>query len=286
MEFKTKLFGLGAALALGLSVVSPALATTADQVDVSVTVQNSGTGAISFAVASGADTDFGIVPVNAAGNSATGLVHAGEVQFDIVISGDDKLFRSGGDVNVKLGDGSDGNAFLDLTGGDPTGFYNAGTVDFQIPGRYLSVDGLQNPQQAKFTGGTGTPPGGGYPIWSGLDNNSTTPGDAGRAPRVAGAGNSPTSAGKAIYKVGDIGGTFNNNSNACHITTDSVVVDWNSACGDASFSEGNVTKQIAYILPGSGFVEANQTIKLSLDVPAGVYPGTYTGILTLESTLS
>lgn len=227
------------------------------------------------ALASGSDADFGNVNADAAGPTGTGVYDLDAVQFVVEYSNDTKLYRDGSDINIKLGDGSAANAFLDLTGGDPT-FAGPSFVDYQIPGRYLSISGMINPQQAKWTGGSGSS----GDIW---DNG----GDVGRVPRVAG----DATTGLPIYKVGDIGGSFGVGefgSATCHVTMDNVIVAWPTSCGANDFGEsgGTASHQIAYILDGSGFVEATHTIELDLQVPAGVYPGTYTGTLTVEQTFS
>lgn len=275
MNLRTKLLGIAAAAMTAVAVVSPAAAV--NTVDVSVQVQNDGAGNIVFTVINGTDADFGIHQINA-DESLTGYHDAGSVEFEIELTGDDELYRPGGAINVKLGDGSNANAYLDLAT-DPT-FDGASLVNFQIPGRYLSVSGLNNPQQSKWTnvGGSHSDP-----IWAGSSVH-TPNGIHGRAPRIAGS----ATTGLAIYKVGDMGGTFGSPNNAgCNVTSGTAVMDWpTTGCGVPAFSEGNVTKQLAYILPGSGFVAATQKIELSLLVPAGVYPGTYTGVLTLESTFS
>lgn len=269
MSIKSKVLGLGAALALGLGVVAPASAqTTVGIIDVSVTVTDAGDGLISVALINGTTADFLIVPVDAVGDPLTGLVDAGSVTFDVGITGDDKLDRPGGEINVKLGDGSAAGAHLNLTGGDPD-FTGSNQADFQIPGRYLEISAMNNPQQAKYTGGVGSS----GQIWNG---------SGGRAPRVAGNADS----GLPIYKVGDIYGTFNSDADGCRVTTESALQPWVDACGDPSFGEDHVTKQIAGIYPGSGFVSATHQIQLSLAVPAGVYPGDYEGELTVEETFS
>jgi|GEM_PF-4514641 len=277
MGTKARVFGVLAALFAGLAAISPAAAV--NDVNVSVLVSNNGTGVIGFSVINGTSANFGTVLVNAPGAATDGLVPAGSVTFEVGITGDDELIRPGGAINIKLGDGAGGNAYLDLTGPDPT-FPGASVANFQIPGRYLSISGLNNPQQAKWTN-TSTAANA-NPIWAGTNNNSTT--SPGRVPREAGAVN----AGKPIYKVGDIGGTFGNPASAtCNVITGSAIATWPlSGCGVPAFSEGNLTKQIAYIHDGSGFVAATHLIQLSLSIPGGVYPGTYTGTLTLESTFS
>lgn len=268
MKLKQKILGLCVALAIGIGALGPAAAQPVGSVDVSVEVEEGGAGTITIGLASGSSADFLTVPVNAVGAPGTGLVSAGTALLSLVISGDDMLYREGGAINLKLGTGTASGAFLDLTGGDPT-FLGANQVDFQIPGRYLTVSGLQNPQQAKYTGGVSSS----GQVWNGT---------IGRVPRAAGS----ATTGIAIYKVGDIFGTFNNATEACKLTTGATVQPWNNVCGDASFGEAHPTKSIAGVYPGSGFVAASQTIALSLDVPAGVYPGIYEGTLTLEESFS
>lgn len=275
MGFKRTIVGLGAALALAVTAVSPAGAVTGTGiVTVSVTVSNNGAGVINFSISNGATTSFAAVLADAKGDATTGLVPAGNTTFDISVTGDDKLDRPGGAINIKLGDGSNAIAYLAFGGTVPS-YVDPSRVSLQIPGRYLSISGMNNPQQLKYTGGPTSTSGA---VWSGTTNG------VGRVPRVAGS----ATVGKAIYKVGDIGGTFNSPAtgpNACHVTVDNTIVAWPTACGNSAFAESNVTKQIDYIYDGSGFVAATHTIQLGLNVPAGIYPGTYTGVLTLESTI-
>jgi hypothetical protein len=242
-------------------------------VDVSVTVVESGATTMSVALTGGTNANFGNINVNAVGDTSTGLVDAGSVTFTLGITNDTKLYRDGSHINITLGDGSAAGANLNFIGTEPT-FLGANQVDFQIPGRYLSVEAMNNPQQAKYTGGQSSS----GPIWTG----SNPPNAAGRVPRVAGN----VSTGKAIYKIGDIFGTFNSDSEGCRVTTGNTLMSWTSSCGDASFGENHITKQIAGIYPGSGFVQANHQVKLALDVPAGVYPGLYEADLTVEQSFS
>jgi hypothetical protein len=276
MNLKYRALGAVAALGLTLGAIAPASAATAGTVNVTVTITDGGTGTPTLSVLGTSDTDFGTFSADAAGDVNTGLFDGGTAALDLALSGDNKLYRAGGSISITLGTGTAASAQMNLTSGDPT-FLGADTVDFQIPGRYVSITGMNNPQQAKFTnvGGTST-----APIWSGTTG---TVGGVGRPPRVAGS----ATTGQAIYRVGDVGGTFNNPANAgCNVTTGTAVQSWISSCGDPTFSEGNITKQVAYMYPGSGTVTVVHRIELGLKIPAGVYPGTYTGVLTIDMTFS
>lgn len=269
MNLKYKVLGLMGAVGMALSITGPAMAATeVGTIDVSLTVEEAGTGTITIGITDSEGFAFGNVPVDAPGDPNTGLVSAGTASLTIGITGDDKLYRDGGEIDIKLGDGTDAGAFLDYTDADPT-FLGANQANFQIPGRYLSIAGLQNPQQLKWTGGLNSD---GSHIWSGENNL------VGRVPRAAGDADH----GLPIYKVGDVYGSFN----GCNVTVGDTVTPWDSNCGDASFGEGSATKQIAGIYPGSGFVTCSQEVQLALNVPAGVYPGQYQGTLTVEQTFS
>lgn len=264
MNWKRKGLWLGSALMLGLSFTGPAMATDIGSVPVSVTVSDNGSG-MSAGLTSASNANFGTVPVNAAGATGTGLVDAGTVTLGVQYSNDTKLYRPGSYVNIKLGDGSVANAYL--APGAITPFLGSDQVNFQIPGRYLSITEMNNPQQAKYTGGP-----------SSTGNIWANDGNVGRVPR--GAGSATT--GIAIYKVGDIAGTFGSNTSGCSVTTGSSLAPWPSACGSNNFGESGASHQVAEIYPGSGFVSAEHTIQLGLNVPAGAYPTTYTGTLTVE----
>ena len=86
-----------------------------------------------------------------------------------------------------------------------------------------------------------------------------------------------------IYKTSDPVGLMGQpdyNSGVCRVTTGSTPVAWGTA-PDPSFSNTN-SKLITHFRPGSGTVQTDQTIQISLDIPAGVYPGTYSGTLIVE----
>lgn len=270
MNWKHKTLWLGSAMLLGLGITGPAMADEIGDLPVSVTVNDVGTEMTASLDSGSSGADFGTVDVEAAGDLGTGVVEDDAVTFDVVYSDDTKLIRPGSYVNIKLGDGSVPNAFLALDPLDLVAFDGSSSANFQIPGRYLTISGMINPQQEKFTDVNGVFS---DPIWS----NS----GKGRVPRAAGS----TTTGDPIYKVGDIGGTFGpTNASLCHVTDDDDVVAWDTInCGANDFGEtGGASHRIAYILPGSGFVSATHTIELDLQVPAGVYPGTYTGVLTVE----
>lgn len=268
MNWKHRILGIGSALLLSLAIVGPATAQIGT-LDVSVEVNDVGTG-MDAQLAAGSSADFGTVDVEAAGAVGTGLVDAGSITLSVEYINDTMLYRDGSFVNIKLGNGNPSDAFLDLISGDP-GFTGADQVDFQIPGRYLTISAMNNPQQLKWTNPSGTSTG---PIWT---NDMTVNNGVGRVPRVAGS----TTTGQAIYKVGDIGGTF---GPGCDVTTGSAMMPWPGAsCGANDFGEsGGASHRVAYIYPGSGFVSAAHAIELSLQIPAGVYMGTYQGTLTVE----
>lgn len=275
MNWKHRVLGLGSALLLSVAMVGPATAAIGT-VDVSVTVAENGQ-PMGASLAGGAGAgDFGTVSADAAGEATgSGFFTAPTKNFEVKYEHDTKLTRPGSQITIKLGDGTAANAFLAFQDTVPS-YIVASQVNLQIPGRYLTIEGMNNPQQDKWTGGTGSQ----GDIWS---NN----GDVGRVPRIAGQGDTSTSVGKAIYKVGDIGGAFGqwtSGVSPCKVTTGTAVQPWPAVCGDNSFGEAstNASHLIANIYEGSGFVEATHTIQLGLKVPAGVYPGTYHALLTVD----
>ena len=276
MNWKHRILGLATALLLSMAMIGLATAQTTSigTIDVEVTVEDHGQPMAASLVGGAGAVSFGTVEANAAGPSGSGLFPATAASFDVLYEHDTLLTRPGSQVTIKLGDGTLANAFLGFQGTVPS-YIVSSQVNLQIPGRYLTIEGMNNPQQLKWTGGTSST----GDIWS----NS----GVGRVPRVAGAGNTSGSTGKAIYKVGDIGGAFGqwtSGTSPCKITSGSSVTAWPTVCGDNSFGEAGTTAShlIANIYEGSGFVQATHTIELGLDVPAGVYPGVYEGTLTVE----
>ncbi len=268
MNWKRKVLGIGSALMLSFGMIGPATADDIGSMPVSVDVSDSSTIQMSAGLASGSSAKFGNVPVDAVGEG-NGLVNAGTAEFVVEYGNDVSLHRSGSNIYLKLGDGTSAGAYMEFKDSVP-GYIVPGNVNLQIPGRYLSISGMYNPQQVKYTGGTGSS----GQIWNG---------STGRAPRVAGSADS----GKAIYKVGDIGGAFGATApSACRVTTDNTLVLWPEVCGANNFGEGNGSHMIAWIYEGSGFVSATHTVQLALQVPAGVYPGTYEGTLTVEQVFN
>src|SRR4051794_19944068 len=109
MSIKGKLFGLAAAVGLGVSFINPA---SAAPINVTVTVQDGG-GTIAFDIQAGDNADFSNVTVNAAESSTLGVNTTLPAKvFTIVMTGDTALNRPGGAVNIKLGDGAAANAYL------------------------------------------------------------------------------------------------------------------------------------------------------------------------------
>lgn len=268
MNWKHKALWLGSALMLGLGLTGPVVAqTTIGTIDVTVSVSDNGQ-SMTAGLAAGSSANFGTVSANAAGNPNTGLMPAGTVTLTVQYQTDTKLFRPGSNVNIKLGDGTVSNAYLAIQ--SVPSFPGSDQATFQIPGRYLSISAMDNPQQLKWTNAAGTHS---DPIW-------TNDGNKGRAHRAAGSETS----GPPIYKIGDIGGRFGSSSSPdCGVTSGTALVAWNTAvCGSNTFGESGASHRIAEIHPGSGFVSATHQLQLSLNVPAGVYPETYKGVLTVE----
>ena len=58
-----------------------------------------------------------------------------------------------------------------------------------------------------------------------------------------------------------------------------------AGCGNPFFSDAN-GKLIMHFRAGSGTVDTVMSVKLGLNVPAGVNPGQYTGVLIVEKVTS
>jgi len=264
MNLKRSLIGLGAAFALGAAIISPVTAatTTVGSVPVSIIVTDGG-GALSVGLATSSSGTFGSVSVNAVGTTG-GVTNAGTKSLALQITGDNKLFNANGfDISIKLQDG-----YLTLPS-QPVFDYSA-PANFQIPGRYLKISAVGNPQQAKYTGASSC-----ANPWTGAGTTSA----AQCVPRAA-TGTAP------IYKVGDVVGLMGQPDNGvtCRVVSGPPAA-WASGCPDPSFSS-TTGKLITHFRPGSGTVETDQVIEITLDVPAGVYPGTYSGTLIIEQVVA
>ncbi len=265
MKIRKGLYSLIAALMLGGLMFAPASAVDVGTVPVSVNVVNGG-GTLSVGIGSSSGFNFGSVTVDAVGTpGGGGVVNAGNATLVLAIEGDTSLFNANAfDITIKLQ-----NGYLGLS---PIPVYlNSTSVSHQIPGRYLSITAVGNPQQAKYTGGSGCPDDKVY------DGNATTASSQ-CAPRdAAGA--------KPIYRVSDPVGLYgapDYNGGPCRIAGGATPVAWPTSCPDSSFSDPNGSKLIMHFRPGSGTIRTEQTIEMTLDVPAGVYPGQYSGTLVVE----
>lgn len=265
MNVRRSLLGLGAALLLGAASIAPVMAATeVGSVPVSVTVQDNG-GTLTVGIASSSDGNFGTVPVDAAESATGGVKNAGTKTLTLEIKNDTKLFNTNGfDITIRLKDG-----YL-APNAQPT-FEASSSANFQIPGRYLKITAVGNPQQAKYTGTSSC-----ANPWDGSGTTAASqcvPRDA------AGA--------KPIYKVSDpvgLMGQADYLSGDCRVTSGSTPLPWKATCPDNSFSNTS-GKLITHFRAGSGTVETTQQIEISLDVPAGVYPGEYTGTLIIEQVI-
>lgn len=263
MGLRSKLFGLGAALTMSLTLVVPALAApqTATQ-PVSVNVQDNLGTLPSFGVTAAINGgNFGSVSLDAVGD-ANGVYVVPAANNPILAVGftnDTKLYRpSTTTVSLSLVGGA---LFLDNPPTDAT-VYGASMVNFQIPGRYLNIAGVTNPSQRKWTGATSAN--------CSQYNNGT--GDQ-CAPKA--------DDGKPIYHVGDAQGIYG----GCGVpgsasNSDPAPV---SNCASTDFGPtGSTTVMILH--DGSGTVTSGQLVELGLSIPAGVYPGVYTGTVNVTAT--
>jgi hypothetical protein len=280
MGLKSKLFGLGAALTMGLTLVAPAMATTSSvgNVPISVGVTDAG-GSLTLGINT-TSVAFGSQSLNAAENTAShttganGVKNAGSQTLTLEISNDVALVNTPFDITIRLDDGGGHGAFLAPTG--PVPAYEAG-ANVQIPGRYLKITDVGNPDQAKFSGGATS----GCTAWDGTGSPSTPQ----CAPReaVPSTGN-----GLPIYKTSDpvgLMGVPDSGSGPCR-NTSSLFLPWPSTgCGEARFVDAT-GKLIMHFRAGSGTVDTLMSIKMTLDLPAGLYPDTYTGVLTIEKVTS
>lgn len=283
MGLKTKLFGLGSALALGLTLVGPAAAATTavgNPIPVSVAVTDAG-GSLTLGVNT-TSVNFNSHPLNAAENTASntgganGEKSAGSQILTLEISNDVALVNNPFDITIRLDDGSGDGAFLKPNGPIPA--YEAG-ANVQIPGRYLKITDIGNPQQAKFSGGATS----GCTTWDGTGTTS--------APQCAPREAVPTTGnGLPIYKTSDPSGLAGvpdpfPSSGPCVITS-GISMPWpSSGCGEPRFTDAS-GKLIMHFRAGSGTVDTLMSINLALTLPAGLYPDTYTGVLTIEKVTS
>jgi hypothetical protein len=285
MGLKSKLFGLGAALTMGLTLVGPAAASS--NVPIKVSVADAGT-AFTIGFSGSTSVNFGNVNLNANQATNNGVKPAGDVVLTLSIDGDTSLDRPGANVTLQLVDNlaSPNGAYLPLTSAAPT-FEGADQVNFQIPGRYLAITNVTNPFQLKATGnGTWCTP---SKWWAGSNNaatNNCVPKVASGTPHT---GNQPATSQTGIYKVGDVVGlwgvSYSPSGNNCQIVgsaNDGV------GCNPVPFdgANNNSPTAVMHIRPGSGTVKTTEDITLSLGIPAGVYPGTYQGYLILDQTAS
>ena len=272
MGLKSKLFGLGAALTLGLTIIAPASAAVnpVGTVPVAITVTDAG-GSLAVGVGSSSGFDFGSLAVNASESGTLGVKSAGTANLSLAITGDTSLFNANGfEVTVRLDNGTGAGAFL-APAVQPT-FTDSAPAIFQIPGRYLKISAIGNPQQAKFSGSSSC-----ANVWNGSGTTSA----AQCAPRVA-VGTQP------IYKTSDPVGLMGqpDNGSTCRVASGNVLVNWDTAnCLTNAFTTAG-GKQILRFRPGSGTVATIEALQMTLDVPAGVYPTTYTGVLVVEQVVS
>ncbi len=278
MGLKSKLFGLGAALTLGLTLVGPAAASTdpVGTVPVSVSVADAG-GTLTLGIQTTAVnfSSGGPLNLNASESTTSGVKNAGSSTLVLQISNDVALVNSPFDITIRLDDGGGHGAYLAPTGTIPS--FEAG-ADVQIPGRYLKITDVGNPAQAKYSGtyNASTNPTGCANVWNGAGTTSS----AQCAPRAA-TGFNP------IYKTSDpvglmgVADSGSDPTNPCRNTTVAFRPWPGTGCGDPTFSNASA-KLIMHFRAGSGTVETLASYKLTLDVPAGVYPTTYQGVLTIE----
>lgn len=276
MGLKSKLAGFGAALALGLTLVGPASATTITtigSVQVSVTAQDGGS-ALTLGVGTSTGFGFGTVTLDAAQSGTGGVKNAGTAQLQVVVN-DNSLFNPQDfTVTVRLDNGDGSGAYLQPSTPVPA-FTDSTAANFQIPGRYLKITDISNPAQAKFTGSTCAAPS--RTPWNGAGTVT--------APQCV-----PRDANNSmpIYKVSDpvglAGIPYTPNPGPCRIAS-GTIVPWDPSCPDPTFSTASA-KPIMYFRAGSGTVQTLQALNMTLDVPAGVYPTTYTGDLVVEKVVA
>ena len=275
MGLKSKFFGLGAALAIGATLVAPASASTVSSigtVPVSVTAADGGT-ALTLGVGTSTGLGFGTVTLDAAQAATGGVKNAGSATLNIVVN-DNSLFNSTDfTVTVRLDNGDGSGSYLQPSVPVPA-FTDSSAANFQIPGRYLKITDISNPGQAKFTGSTCAAPT--RTPWNGA-------GSVG-APQCVPRDNVNV---KPIYKVSDpvglAGIPYTPTPGPCRLSTGGLV-PWDPSCPDPTFT-GTAAKPIMYFRAGSGTVQTLQVLNMTLDVPAGVYPTTYTGNLIVEKVV-
>lgn len=268
MGIKSKLAGLGAALALGLTLVAPAGATGPTQIGtapVSVTISSVIQVPQVSINTSSTGLNFGSQAIDAVGTTGGSTTLTGGV-FVLQITNDSGNFNSndpnpqGFDIQIRLTGGNGTNPALVPTS-QPV-FQDSTGANFQIPGRYLKITDVGNPIQAKYTGGSSC-----SHVWDGT---------VGCAPRDA--DNS-----MPIYRVGDpvgLMGLPEYDGGTCRVVS-GTSAPWGGSCGNNTFSDPSA-KLIMHFRPGSGTVGTQQTLNMSLTIPAGVYPTTYTGTLVVE----
>jgi hypothetical protein len=264
MGLKSKFFGLGAALTLGLTLVGPATATGLLTQDVKILVVDNGQPVPTVgATGAAGGTDFGTLNLDAAGDTNTGVKVAGDpltpVLVTIDVSNDTSLFRATTTViTMSLVGGA-----IPFADAAPS-FYGSGATDLQIPGKYLKIAAVTNPAQQKWTGASSPS----CTVWT---NN----GSEGCAPK------SVTTAGHTIYHVGDAHGMFG----GCILpgSASTSVPSAPTGCADTSFGPGGNTT-VMTLVQGSGTVHSGMVVQLGLSVPAGVYPGHYQGTLNVDAT--
>jgi hypothetical protein len=264
MKWRRICQALASASMVSAMLMAPASADEIGTVPVSVTVVDAG-GSLGVGLGASSGFDFGTETVDA--ESATGVDNAGTASLELLITGDTSLFNEDAfDITIRLQ-----NGYLGLPS-QPV-FESSNAANFQIPGRYLEITAVGNPQQAKYTGGSSC---------ANVYDGSATTTSAQCAPREAN-GNKP------IYKVSDPVGLFDmpqydgvpSGEPNCRIASGAAPQPWPAACPDPSFSDTG-SKLIMHFRPGSGTIETSQTIEMTLDIPAGVYPGTYSGTLVVE----